>query len=131
MTVEGHCHDTLAQDVPAEQHLEWTAAVGSELHKGTRLGKLVIGGLEIECAVLEKGVRVVSQRAFTKAIGAPSGGAAFKRRADEGVAGLPIFLAYGNVKPFIDADLAASLETPVEYIPKHGGRSASSPQCQI
>ncbi len=95
-----------------------------ELHKGTKLGKLRIGGLELECAVLENGTRVLSQRTFTKALGAPSGGAAFKRRSAEGVADLPIFLAYERLKPFIDAELSASLSSPIEYIPKHGGRSA-------
>jgi hypothetical protein len=95
-----------------------------ELHKGTKLGKLRIGGLELECAVLEGGTRVLSQRTFTRAVGAPSGGAAFKRRSEEGVADLPIFVAYERLKPFIDAELAASLSSPIEYIPKHGGRSA-------
>lgn len=96
-----------------------------ELHKGTKLGKLKLGGSEIECAVLENGVRVISQRAVTKALGAPSGGAAFqKRRLQEGVADLPIFLADEKVKPFIDDDLSASLKSPIEYFPKHGGRSA-------
>ncbi len=95
-----------------------------ELHKGTKLGTLKIADLELECAVLEDGTRVLSQRAFTKALGAPSGGGAFKRRAEEGVADLPIFVAYERLKPFIDDELAASLISPIEYIPKHGGRSA-------
>jgi hypothetical protein len=102
-----------------------------ELHKGTKLGKLKIGGSEIECAVLENGIRVLSQRAFTKAIGAPSGGAAFKRRAEEGVADLPIFVAYERLNPFIDDDLRASLISPVEYIPKHGGRSALGVKAEL
>ena len=87
-------------------------------------GKLMIGGLEIECAVLEDGTRLISQRALTKALGAPSGGAAFKRRSEEGVADLPIFLAYERIKPFISGDLSASLKSSDEYIPLHGGRSA-------
>jgi hypothetical protein len=74
--------------------------------------------------IFEDGVRVVLQRTLTKALGAPSGGAAFKRRSVEGVADLPIFLAYERIKPFINADLSASLKSPVEYIPQHGGRSA-------
>jgi len=85
-------------------------------------GKLRFG--DLECAVLENGVRVISQRTLTKALGAPSGGAAFKRRLAEGVADLPIFLAYERIKPFIDDDLSASLKSPIEYIPQHGGRSA-------
>lgn len=102
-----------------------------ELHKGTKLGKLAIGGAEIECAVLENGVRVLSQRAFTKALGAPSGGAAFKRRSQEGVADLPIFLAYERIKPFINEDLAVSLKSPIEYFPKHGGRSAFGVKAEL
>src|SRR5580704_5522011 len=51
-------------------------------------GKLKIADFEIDCAVLENGVRLISQRALTKALGAPSGGAAFKRRSIEGVAEL-------------------------------------------
>jgi hypothetical protein len=102
-----------------------------ELHKGTKLGKLEIGGTEIECAVLEDGVRVLSQRAFTRALGAPSGGAAFKRRLQEGVADLPIFLAYERIKPFINDELSASLKSPIEYFPKHGGRSAFGIKAQL
>lgn len=79
---------------------------------------------DLECAVLDGGVRVISQRALTKALGAPSGGAAFKRREAEGVADLPIFLAYERIKSFVDDDLAASLKSPIEYSPIHGGRSA-------
>ena len=95
-----------------------------ELHTGTKLATIKIGNAEIECAVLENGVRVLSQRRFTQVLGAPSGGAAFKRRSEEGVADLPIFLAYKGLKPFIDNELSASLRSPFEYFPKHGGRSA-------
>jgi hypothetical protein len=102
-----------------------------ELHKGTKLGKLNLGGSEIECAVLQNGVRVLSQRAFTKALGAPSGGAAFERRAKEGVADLPIFLAYERLKPFIDEELSASLSSPIEYIPRHGGRTALGVKAEL
>jgi len=103
-----------------------------ELHKGTKLGKLSLGGEEIECAVLENGVRVLSQRALTKALGAPSGGAAFaKRRSQEGVADLPIFMAYERIKPFINNELSASLKSPIEYFPKHGGRSAFGVKAEL
>jgi len=87
-------------------------------------GKLLFGNLEIDCAVLEDGTRVISQRTLTRALGAPSGGGAFKRRSDEGVADLPIFLAYERIKGFIGEGLSASLKSPLEYSPIHGGRSA-------
>lgn len=87
-------------------------------------GKLTIADIEIDCAVLENGVRVLSQRAFTQALGAPSGGHAFKRRMQTGVADLPIFLAQEKLKPFISEELSASLKSPIEYSPEHGGRTA-------
>jgi len=37
---------------------------------------------------------------------------------------LPIFLADPRLRPFIDLKLAAALSSPIEFIPKHGGRSA-------
>jgi hypothetical protein len=96
-----------------------------KLHPGTKQGFLKLGDMEIPCAVLEDGTRVLSQRAFTKTIGAPQGGHAFnKRRQEQGVASLPIFVANERLKPFIDADLEASLISPYEYQPEHGGRSA-------
>lgn len=94
------------------------------LPRATNEGVLRIGDMELLCAVLDDGTRLISQRAFTKAIGAPQGGHAFAKRQAEGVAGLPIFLANQRLKPFIDLELAASLSSPVEFLPKHGGRSA-------
>jgi hypothetical protein len=99
----------------------WT---NQRLPQATHDGTLLIGEMELACAVLEDGTRLLSQRALTKAIGAPQGGHAFARRSAGGVAELPIFLANERLKPFISVDLAASLTKPVEYLPKHGGRSA-------
>ncbi len=88
-------------------------------------GVLKLGDMELPCAVLQDGTRVLSQRAFTGALGAPQGGHAFaKRHASNGVAGLPIFMANERLKPFISMELAASLSSPLEYTPQHGGRSA-------
>lgn len=95
-----------------------------ELPHATHEGPLHIGDLELPSAVLDDGTRLLSQRAFTSALGAPQGGHAFAKRAADGVAGLPIFLASDKLKPFISIELAASLSSPIEYIPLHGGRSA-------
>jgi hypothetical protein len=93
--------------------------------KAAHEGLLKIGSSEMACAVLEDGTRLLSQRAFSSALGAPSGGSAFTaRRTSGGVAGLPIYLAHENLKSFIDKDLEASLNPPLVYIPMHGGRSA-------
>lgn len=92
--------------------------------QATNEGVLRIGDMQLGCAVLSDGTRLLSQRAFTKAIGAPHGGHAFARRTADGVAGLPIFLAHNRLKPFITLELAASLSSPIKFLPKHGGRSA-------
>ena len=101
------------------------------LPQATNEGLLTIGDMVIPCAVLDDGTRLLSQRAFTKAIGAPQGGHAFAQRQVDGVAGLPIFLAHNKLKPFIDLELAASLSAPVEFFPKHGGRSAFGIKAQL
>jgi hypothetical protein len=80
--------------------------------------------MELPCAVLENGTRLLSQRALTKAIGAPQGEHAFAKRSAGGVAGLPIFMSSPRIKSFIPDELSASLKQPVEYVPRHGGRSA-------
>jgi hypothetical protein len=85
---------------------------------------LRIGDMELPCAVLDDGTRLLSETAFTKSIGAPKGGHAYAKRHAGGVAGLPIFLADQRLRPFIDLELAAALSSPIEFIPKHGGRSA-------
>jgi hypothetical protein len=86
--------------------------------KETHPGFLRIGDMEIKCAVLDSGLRVVSQRGFYRAIakGNPSG-----RRgedADETVANgddnIPAFLAAANLKPFISERLTAAA-TPIVY----------------
>ena len=58
-------------------------------------------------------MRLLSPRAFSGVLGASSGGGAFAaRRTSDGGAGLPIYLAPEKLKPFIDDDLAASLNPP-------------------
>ncbi|HXG87489.1 MAG TPA: P63C domain-containing protein [Vicinamibacterales bacterium] len=102
----------------------WMAAGKTKILRATHEGPLNIAGLILPSAVLGDGTRVISQRAFTGALGAPQGGHAFAKRAAQGVADLPIFLADEMLTGFISIDLAASLSSPVEYVPVHGGRSA-------
>jgi hypothetical protein len=80
------------------------------------LGELKLGKGSIECAVLEDGTRLISQRSLARAFGAgvPSG----SRREDN----LPAFLSSKNLKPFISDEL--KLKTAhVEYL-MHGGAIA-------
>lgn len=65
------------------------------------------------------GVRVISQRGMSKALGrhATGSGSSSKTGAEPvegGVAKLPNFLAAANLKPFIDPYLSASLRESIE-----------------
>lgn len=84
---------------------------------------LRIGNIEIPCAVLKGGIRVISERAVTKALGGKRGGSHW-RRAKENPDGavLPVYLSANNIKPFIDNDLSVAL-TPIIYCPKSGGKA--------
>jgi hypothetical protein len=87
--------------------------------KATHEGELRIGDVSIPCAVLEDGTRVISQRGFARAIGASTPMAIGRRGAGE----LPVLLTAGNLRPFINNDLAESAK-PIEYVAVRGGRSA-------
>jgi hypothetical protein len=88
---------------------------------------LKIGDIEFECAVLDddedlnKATRVISERAFSRAIGAKRGGSHWKRRKDNpGGANLPVFLSANNLRPFISLELAAALSEPIKYLGEGG-----------
>src|ERR1051326_5496969 len=52
--------------------------------RATHEGILEFGDVRIECAVLEGGIRVVSERAFSRALGrASAGGQTYARRGDD------------------------------------------------
>ena len=95
-------------------------------HEGT----LKIGDLEIPCAVLEDGTRVLSERGVTKALGGKRGGSHWLRRK-EGGADLPVFLSANNLRPFIDKDLEMALNEPILYRPKGGGGTAFGRKAEL
>lgn len=67
--------------------------------RATHEGVMALGPIQLECAVLEDGRHVVSERAFTRALGrARPGGQTFRRRGGDQ---LPIYLALKNLKPVI------------------------------
>jgi hypothetical protein len=104
----------------------WSAGVPRTEHEG----ELKIGDAVISCAVLAGGVRVISQRSMSVALGrhvTGSGSSKSKGQQDptgDGVAKLPSFLGAANLKPFIDEELTASLTEPLLYFPMHAGRTA-------
>lgn len=83
--------------------------------------------IEFECAVLDdsddidKASRVISERAFSRAIGAKRGGSHWlRRRQNPNGANLPVFLSANNLRPFISMDLAAALSEPLIYQTANG-----------
>jgi hypothetical protein len=85
-------------------------------------GVLPIGDIELRCAVLEDGTRVLYQTSVFKAFGRSQRGLSKERQESaiiEGETGgqlqLPSFVASKNLKPFIDNKLVVVLQ-PVEYI---------------
>ncbi len=87
--------------------------------QATHESKITIGDLEIECAVLEGEIRVINERAMTKAFGGKRGGSHWKR-LKEGGANLPVYLSAKNFSPFISKDLSLALTSPIKYRTKSG-----------
>lgn len=80
----------------------------SEKHlpKATHMGMIEIGGLSIPCAVLDNGMRVLSETGIAGAMGSGgnrSGGAIKKKAADEkeGRAPIPVFMNSSRLEPFV------------------------------
>jgi hypothetical protein len=106
----------------------WEKAGKTPPQKAVLEGELEINDIVIPCAVLDGGIRVISQRGMSKAFGRVVTGSGSskseKATPKTGDAKLPTFLSANNLKPFIDLELAASLTSPIEYTPPHGGRTA-------
>lgn len=94
-------------------------------------GKLPIADIELDCAVLDGGVRVLSERAVHRAFGSKRGGSHWKRaKQSEGGANLPSFLSAKNYSEFISKDLATALENPILYRAT-GGSPANGIQAEL
>jgi len=93
-----------------------------ETPRATHIGILTIGKIEIPCAVLKDGKRLLSENAVVNSLGGVSGGMerSRKKSIEEGLPLLPVFLAQNTLKPFISADLISSLLSPIEYV--HAGK---------
>ena len=88
--------------------------------KATHPGELTIGSIVLPCSVLEDGTRVLSTRGISTAFTGKIGGGHGAQNHPK----LPRFLGSKELNPFISQDLMARILEPIEYIPKHGGRSA-------
>ena len=88
--------------------------------KATHKGTLRIGDVEIPCAVLDDGRRILSETGVTLALGSRSGGSIrIKKEKSESGIDVPVFLAPSNIKPFITQEM---LEGPLKRIIYRDGR---------
>ena len=91
----------------------WENAGGLVTSKAIYDGTLKIGHMELPCAVLEDGTRVISSRGMMRALGRPWKGT---YRVDA----RPNFLAGSNLEPYISEELRAEL-MPLEFRTRKGG----------
>ena len=94
------------------------------LPRATHIGTLELGEIKFRCLVLEDTSRIISGTGFMKAMGMYRSGALSTRRKESpDGAQTPLFLAYKNLKPFINSELSSVLGNPVEYLPTKGNRT--------
>ena len=82
---------------------------------------LIIGGNKIQCYVLEDETRVISERGFNESLGTSSGG---KSGSAADSALMPRIAQAKWLRPYIPEELKDVLNSPIEFIPPHGGRTA-------
>jgi len=94
------------------------------LLKATHEGVLTIGKMEIPCAVLEGGKRVITQSGFMRALGRAR--QAKGRQYYDSDVNLPAFLTAKNLKPFISKELEVT-SSQIEFRPLRGARAFGYP----
>lgn len=115
--------DELSGQARAAAMARWSGTKGAP--RALREAPLKIGAVEFECAVLDDDghTRVISERAFSRAIGAKRGGSHWLRQKEDPTgAKLPVFLSAHNLKPFISMDLASALSDPIVYVTANGAK---------
>lgn len=85
-------------------------------NEATHRGRLVIGDVDIPCAVLKDGRRVLSGTGIANALGGRSGAAKrLKAEFEKDGEQLPVFLASRNLAPYISDELKAGSLRPIIY----------------
>lgn len=105
----------------------WGKKKEGDIPAATHMGTLKIGALELPCAVLEGGQRVVSERGLLGALGVQFGGTLnTARKDDEGDSLLPLYIGFRNLRPYIPKELVEALSTPIHYygnaVSEHGNK---------
>jgi P63C domain len=96
----------------------WAKVGIKPVPSASHTGELKFGDIIIPCAVLEDGMRVLSERGISRGLGSKRGGSHWKRKkkaAEEGGAELPVYLSANNLKRFISNELTLALSSPILY----------------
>lgn len=101
--------------------IRWEKEGKGKVHHATHEGMISVGDLEIPCAVLADGTRVLSETGIVNSLGLYRSGAVHVRSQGESGERLPLFVANKNIVPFVEDDLVELLTTPVWYFPVGGG----------
>ena len=94
--------------------------------KATHQGTLDINGIEISCAVLEDGRRVVSETSLANSLGISRSGGYWEKKRREGTS-VPRYLYAKYLDPYISDELRAKLLEPVIYKPTAGASAKGVP----
>lgn len=91
--------------------------MSGNLPRATHRGTLKIGDINIPVAVLDNGKRVISETGLTRAMWGDRSGASkrIKYASQEAGAPIPVFLAPGNLRPYISQDMLDGPLLPLEY----------------
>lgn len=95
--------------------------------RALRSAQLKIADFEIECAVLDDtaNTRVISEKRFMAALGMyRSGALSTRRHKAEGGAREPLFLAYKNLKPFIEKHLTPEHFRTIPFVTPEGSMAS-------
>lgn len=94
-----------------------------DIQKASHYGAIKITpDVEIPCAVLKDGTRLISERGIIKALGGKRGGSHWQRKkSGTDGADLPIYLSAKNIIPFINDELRTALNNRIPYKTPKGG----------
>ncbi|WP_213072955.1 P63C domain-containing protein [Acinetobacter piscicola] len=89
----------------------------ASLPKATHRGELIIGDIDISCAVLEDGRRVISEHGINNTLGSSGGKTIKLRDAQDSEHGpLPLFIASKALHPFIGNVFTVEDLAPIKYL---------------
>ncbi len=83
-----------------------------KLLKATHRGTVTVGDVELDCAVLEDGTRIVTRAAAFEAFGRPQRG---PRKGDQRAVEVPAFIDALNLQSLISSDLLEVIK-PINYL---------------